>query len=308
MLFDNVLVLAKVEVTEGTDPTPAGSDAILTVDQVSLSVRGTRKDREEARPYAGAGLAFFVGKHIELTFTTELAGSGAAGTAPNVAPLLQASRHLQTVVASTNVNYKPQTVPTKSVTLYLYHGDNLWKITGCYGSFRLAMMKDDIPKISWRFLGRFDLPEAATAPTPTWTNFQPPVPLSKDNTPTFTFHGLAAEVESFEFDCAFPLSYDDRPNRAAAKNLGQFRPTSSITLVEPALATKDFRSLAASRTTGAIQVVHGASAGKIIQFDGPAVQVMDDAEVVNLSGEVGIKLNLNFVTTGEGLGHLLTWK
>ena len=78
-------LLAKIESTYGTDPTPVGgSDAIQVT---NLEVAPIEADNVQAAAFQG-----FIGnstrgtlvanKRVSVTFDVELAGSGAAGTAP----------------------------------------------------------------------------------------------------------------------------------------------------------------------------------------------------------------------------------
>lgn len=307
--FDDLVLLAATETTEGTDPTPATSAAILTTGATAMRVMGGRLDRNAAKQYSGNDLAYYVGKHVELSATVEIAGSGAAGTAPHIDALMQMSKHLKTSNSGVSTVYTPQTRQTVSGAIYFYHGTDLWKILGCMANGRISLTKDGIPSMSFTIKGRFDLPEHnASPPAATFANLQAPIPLSKDNTPTASLHTFAMELESFEFEFGTPLNFDDRPGGARVKTSGRRMASGSITFVEPYLSAKDFYAIANARTTGALQIVHGITAGKIWQFDAAAVQLMDDIEAVDLSGEKGLKVNINPVFTAEGNGYSLTWK
>jgi hypothetical protein len=95
-------LVAKIESTYGTDPVPSGgSDAIQVT---NVEVTPIESDNVQAAAFQG-----FIGgstrgtlvanKRVSITFDVELAGSGAAGTAPAFGPLLKAAGLSETVVS-----------------------------------------------------------------------------------------------------------------------------------------------------------------------------------------------------------------
>jgi hypothetical protein len=51
-------------------------------------------------------------------------------------------------------------------------------------------------------------------------------------------------------------------------------PKGDVSIEETALATKNFHAICAAHTTGALQMIHGTSAGNIVQIDAPVVQLL----------------------------------
>ena len=76
-------ILAKIEVTEGTDPVPTGAANAILCSQITVTpLGGSTADRQLAFPSFGAVPKKHVNKFVQVQFDVELAGSGAAGTAP----------------------------------------------------------------------------------------------------------------------------------------------------------------------------------------------------------------------------------
>lgn len=103
----NQVLLVKVESSEGVDASPGVTDAIK-IDTVTVTPQPEIQDTTEATGAIDKG-EFEIGKTpIEFAGTVKLKGSGAAGTAPEVDPLLRACGWAATTLAAT--------VPTTSTT------------------------------------------------------------------------------------------------------------------------------------------------------------------------------------------------
>lgn len=96
------LLLVKTEgAGYGVDSLPTGSNALLVNDDLQLSpLSGATTQRRVIRPYRGAYESSIVNTQVGITFSVELAGSGAAGTASAVADLLRCCATAQTVTAT----------------------------------------------------------------------------------------------------------------------------------------------------------------------------------------------------------------
>lgn len=84
-------VLVKIETTEGVDAGPTGAaNAILALNGELTPFAADTVSRDVLQPYLGASEDIPVGVHVVDAFDVEIAGSGAAGTAPAYDPLLRA--------------------------------------------------------------------------------------------------------------------------------------------------------------------------------------------------------------------------
>jgi hypothetical protein len=136
----NEVILFKTETTYGTDSVPtAGTNAIL-VRSVSFAPEALRMiDRGAIRASLGSLQQIYGGEMKRIQFECEVKGSGAAGTAPEIGPILKACGLSETVVASTSVTYKPTSSNHSSGSLYYYEGGRkLHILTGVRGSMTSA--------------------------------------------------------------------------------------------------------------------------------------------------------------------------
>ncbi|MDZ4095464.1 MAG: hypothetical protein U1D35_11235 [Paracoccaceae bacterium] len=77
IIWDQKILLAKVETTYGTDSTPTGAaNAILAIDGSLTPMDGNDVSRELELPYMGADATIPAELHAKLSFKVELAASG----------------------------------------------------------------------------------------------------------------------------------------------------------------------------------------------------------------------------------------
>lgn len=94
-------ILAKIETTYGTDPTPTGAaNAILVRNQKITPQETETASRDVIRPYLGNSEQLPVAIHAMAEFEVEIAGAGAAGTAPAYGPLLRACGFAEFILAA----------------------------------------------------------------------------------------------------------------------------------------------------------------------------------------------------------------
>lgn len=94
------VILAKIESTYGTDASPVAADAILCRNLNINAMEGSQVERDFIRPYFGTSGAIRVENYVKMDFETELAGSGAAATAPEWGTLLKACNFTETITAA----------------------------------------------------------------------------------------------------------------------------------------------------------------------------------------------------------------
>lgn len=271
--FRKKILLAKIESPYGTDATPDGAaNAILTKDLTINLMQGQTVQRNTDREVLGNELTYHVAPYTTVSFGVELAGSGTAGTAPAFGPLLQACGFLETDGAS-DVVYTPKSDAFPSVTLYYHQDGLLHKITGARGTVTFSLSPGAIPEMKFTFTGLRNAPSDTALPTPTLTAFQTPIPITDAATPTFTLHGYAATMAGFNIDLGNEVVYRNVVGEESVQIVDR-APKGDVSIEEVALATKNFHSIIAAHTTGALQMIHGATAGHIVQIDAPAVQLI----------------------------------
>jgi len=276
LYYKNVAVIAKQEATYGVDPVPTGAaNAILTKGAAPQPLLGNRVTRDLDRSNWGAQTEINTGPYVTVAFSVEIAGGGAAGTAPKYGPLLLACGMSETINASVSVVYAPASTSLKSVTIYYYIDGQQHIIKGARGNVKLNLSRGQIPTYDFEFTGLYTRPTAVANPALTLTSYQTPVAVTKTNTPTFTLHGTAVNCEAFSTDFGNQIVYRNLIGSETVE-LTDRNVRGSVTIEAPTLATKDYFAASEAQagiTLAAVQLIHGTSAGNIVQLDGPKVQL-----------------------------------
>lgn len=276
-------IFAKRESTYKTDPTLAGTDAMLVSNLTVVPYQGNVVSRDFIRTYLGASTEINVGPHVQIDFDIEIAGSGAAATEVAWGQLLEACNVDYTTASPiVSYSYKPvSTAPSSqnSVAIIAEFNGEQQLVLGCRGNCRFDFSTGTIPKMSFTFLGIYAKPSAATL-TPNYTSFQAPVPVTDSNTGTLTLDSYAFAVETLNFDMGNQVVYRNVVNdeKVVVSNRNV---RGSISFEAELIATKDVYSLIESHSTvstAALDLVHNAggspeNAGGIIELDAPAVQL-----------------------------------
>lgn len=275
MYYRNMALLAKTEVTYGTDPVPVGTtNAILTKGLTIQPYNGARVSRDLDRSTFGAQSEINTGAFVTVSFGVELAGSGTAGTAPAWGPLIQACGFVETDGAS-DVVYAPTNTALKSVTIYFYVDGQQHKVIGARGNFSLTLSRGQIPTIQFTFTGKYTRPTAVANPALTLTAFQSPVAVTEANTPTWTLFGHSGNCESFQFDMGNSVVYRNVINSETIE-LTDRNCRGSCVIEAVAVGTENYFANVESHagvTLDAVSIVHGTTAGNIVTIGGPKVQL-----------------------------------
>jgi hypothetical protein len=274
MLDKRSVLLAKDESAYNADSAPvAATDAIMIEDLAWAFANARMQARKPVRASLGLLKSVFAGTLISVSGKTEVKGSGAAGTAPEIAPLLRASGWAETVNAGVSVLYKPSSTQSvhKSSTMYFYDDGLLLKITGARGTCSFDLQVGAAIMCNWEFTGHFVSITDVALPVATYDSTVPPMLV---NVP-FTVGGFAAVISKLAFDMGVELSIPE--NIAATDGYGEIQitgrnPTGSFNPLRVTVATKNFISewqsgAALVLTTGDI----GSVAGNKVKVDMPAI-------------------------------------
>ena len=269
-------LLAKIEATYGTDPSPvAGTNAIQVT---NLEVTPIESDNVQAASYQG-----FIGnstrgtlvanKRVSVTFEVELGGSGTAGTAPAFGPLLQAAGMSEVVVSSTSVTYAGVSSSFSSATLYCFYDGTRHKITGARGTVTFNMTAGQFPTASFQFIGIYNAPDDTAASTFTVANQAAALEVNDTNVTTCTFHGVTStRLESIDLALNNALTYKE--TASSQEVLITDRAAGGTAVIEaPAVGTTDFFAKAVASATGASTIVIGATGGNIVTLNAPQTDI-----------------------------------
>lgn len=304
----NVLLLAKLETVVGTDAVPTAPLNAMHAKVTSIQPTVTQfAERGNVRAYFGSGGQVQVANHSEIDIEVELAGAGAAGTAPAYAPLLKACGMAETLTASTTAVYKPETDSTDSVTIYFYLDGLVHKMTSARGNVSFEINASSIPVMKFHFLGLYvTAADAAMPTTADYAGFKTPLAVTKVNTPTWSIHGATGAMQSLSVDLGNQVSYRNLIGYEGIV-LTDRRVTGQASLEMVTVATKAWHEAVRLGTLGALTLVHGSVAGAIIQVDGPKVQ-LTNPQYAESDGVQMLNVGLDFQPNAGDDEFVLTVK
>jgi hypothetical protein len=291
------VVLAKVETTYGADASPlATADAILCQSGSSISVGAEEVERDMIRATMTPLGHVVTGKTVSLSLSCELRGSGTAGSAPEIDPLLRACGLDPATVADASVIYSPlsDSDAHESVTLYWYEDGLLHKAVGCRGTMSLSLSVNGIPTISFDLSGIYADPSDAALPSPTLSDVVPPVCRSA-GVAIGSYTPVATSV-----DLSLGNDVQQRQDINATDGIAGYmitgrKPTGSIDPEAALLADFDPWTAWKNGTTAAIEAAAGTVAGNIMTMSVPAAMY----QTPSYSDRNGITTySLPFVCTG----------
>ena len=294
------LILAEIEATYGTDPVPTGAEAILVRNLEITPLQAETVSRNLVRPYLGQSDQLLAQTRVEVTFEVELAGSGAAGTAPAYGPVLRSCGLSETISASTSVTYAPESAGFESTTIYFFNDGIRHKVTGCRGSFSMSAEVGQIPFISFTMTGIYNAPTDETLPTPTYSNQAAPLIFKNGNTSSFSAFSYSGCLQSLNFDISNSVVYRELVGCNKEVIITDRAPSGTCVIEAPSIATKDFFTIANGSTTGSITFLHGTTAGNRVTF----TSAQSDIGSPTYSDMDGIQmLNLPFIATPTSAGN-----
>lgn len=289
-----ILLLAAVQTARGNPAVPVpGTNAILARATTPSLINAEFVSRNLIRPYKGSSPQIAVGVHRAFDCEVELAGSGAAGTAPKFDALLKACGFASTITAGTSVVYTPVSSGEPLLTIYGYLDGILFKMENTNATVAFDINAKQIPVMKFKFMGDYSDATDVTMPTGvSYTGFTQPLTVGKDNTPTFTVHGVAAACSALSIDLAAQQTYRDLIGFKGAISPDR-QPAGSMTIELDTIASKNWGVAVKQGAQGALQLVHGTSAGNIVQIDAPALQI-SSAPTIQDQDSVAM-LSMNFM-------------
>jgi len=270
MLISRQVITAKIESTYNTDAVPVATDAILVEDLTSYASEGLRMiERPAIRANISPLQQVYAGRLATVSFSSEVKGSGAAGTAPELDTLFRACGFASTVVASTSVTYNPASTGHESCTIYTYLDGLLTKLTGCRGTVTYALETGSKIMASFTMTGHVANPADTAIVTPTYDST---VPAPLINVP-FAVGAYSAIINALSLDMGTTLSTP--PDISATDGFGEVRitayaPTGSYDPETVTVATEDFfGDFTAGNTKVITTGLIGSAAGNRVKFDIP---------------------------------------
>lgn len=276
MIKGKTLVLAKIETSYGVDaaPTPSANAILSEIPSVEPVIKGL--SRSVARSYLGANPVVNIGEAVKIKFSTEAKGSGTAGTAPEIGPLLKACGYTETIVPATSVTYTPNSsiLTADSVTIWFYFDGMVHKITGCRGTFDFEAKAGEYGKFNWEFTGIYQKPADLALTSGTYQSTTPPRFVSA----SFAIDSYAGIIENLKISAGNTIAKRVSANAATgilAWYISQREVTGEIDPELVTFATKDFWSIIENSSQVALTAAITGSAGNILTITAPKVQIKD---------------------------------
>ncbi len=163
---NKTLILAKIEGTYGTDPTPTKANDAFIATNVKVDMITKTVERLGIHQSGGKYPPIIIGEGVKVTFETELYPAASANAVPVVDPLLQACGMTKSGGTSTPVVYTQALAlgSEKSCTIHIYIDTILHSITGCIGNMKMTNAVNELTKLSFEFTGLYSSPGASSTP------------------------------------------------------------------------------------------------------------------------------------------------
>lgn len=283
----------KVEATEGSDPTPADSDAIA-VEDISITPEVEMHPRNR-HGVSASGWTQVAGKRAwRITCRVPFKGSGTKDTAPEWGVLLKACGMKETVSAGVSVAYTPLTVEAtnQSVTIQVLEAGLSKVATGCRGNCRWVLTAGGISYMEFDMLGAYVAPTDVSLGTPTYHTTVPPALLSS----SWSVHADADQYVGGTAEINLNNAYVLREDVNTASGYKSCRITNrgvtySYTPEQELVASFDWWAKAVASTEAAITFNIGGTTGNQFafsmpkaQFEAPPIGDRDGITVLEVSG------------------------
>jgi len=278
-------ILIETESSYNDSTTPTGADAVLVTELSVTPIASDVVSRDYVRPYLGASEQLLANSRVEVSFSVEMVGSGAAGTAPGYSKALLACGLAEQVASGTSVTYTPVSAAFSSIAMFVEIGGSatnenvLHKIRGCRGNVSLEASVGEIPKLNFTFTGIYEVPiDLSSMTTPTYNHQPTPLLFKAGNTSGFNIHGHQAGLNSLSMDLGNSIVYREVIGSSSTKEvLLTDRATNGSVVIDAVKpGVKNFFSAAqADGTLGALSFLHGTTNGNKVQLSSTRADLGD---------------------------------
>lgn len=300
-MVDAVKVLvAKKEAIYGADAGPTLADnAVLTRNFRASPLVTDPLERNLDRGSFGATAILATNKRQELSYEVEVAGSGAAGTAPAWMELLEAcGMAAPEVIAATSATQRmaAANAPQSSLTQHHWMGDQRRKGVGSRGTFTMEFTAGAYPFIGLNYTclvpaaapRDVNVPGAATIDR--WID---PLEVNSDNT-LLELDGFAVITRSLTLNAGVGINLRNLIGSRYV-NRGDHAITGRLVVEAPSMAAKDYLAALDSSSIMDLELTHGVDAGNIVGIACAQTQITainETEEDRKLMWEMDIRMNI----------------
>lgn len=290
-------ILAKIESTYGTDPTPTGSANAILVRNIDLTPQETDfASRDLIRAYFGNSEQLPGAARGMLSFEVEMSGSGAAGTAPAYDALLRACAMSSTNTPATKQDYLPISASLEAVSIYFNVDGVFHKFLGVRGDVSMSWSIKNIPVYKFSFTGLYVAVADAAIPTPVYTGFIKPLQVSNVNTTPFTLHSYSAVASDLTINLTNQVVHRSLIGGSESVLITDRKPSGSVTIEMTTVAAKDWFAICKAATIGGLDITHGTAAGNKVQVTSSGVQLANP-RYSDQDGVQMLQMDIRFVPT-----------
>jgi len=295
------VLLAKIETAYGVDAAPTGAaDALLARNFSLTPLEGSTVTRTHiAASMGGYEDLPMAGLNATVTFDIDLTGAGAAGSTPAYHALLRGCGFAATITPGVSVTYNPVSATFESLTLYCYRDGVLHAITGARGEWSLKIGSKGEPLINFKMLGNYHPVSDMPLPAVTLPTYVQPLIVDSVNTPTFSLHGYNAVMQSLDLAGGNDVQYRDRVNEVENVAIMNRNITGTVVVEEPAVASFNYWNASINGGKGAMSLIHGHTAGNIVEISTPNTQIGKIAINEN-NGVAYLSIPVKALRTGSG--------
>lgn len=276
------VVLAKKEGVYGTDAAPtAAANGILTRNFQGKPVDIDQIDRNLDSGSYGAKPSAPSNERRTFSYEVEVAGSGAAGTAPAWMELLEGCgmgpAALTPGASAVQVFAAPGAA--SSLTQYDFLSDQKRKTVGSVGTFTVDFTAGAYPffAFSWTGLVPTATPFTKAAPGAVdLSRWQQPNEVNDVNT-DFALDGYAAKLKSWKADAAVTVAVRNLVGSRYVRR-GNHAVKSTLVIEAVDVATKDYIGSLRNGALVSFLLTHGTVAGHIIEIASAKTQITNITE------------------------------
>lgn len=305
LITRNRVLAAALETTTGTPASlPAASCGLFNaIFDPKITLRQSANDRP-GQQYLSPLPVSLNARSGQLSFRSELYGSGTAATEPSYATKCMAACGCAIAAGVVTPLTAQATNTLASATLGLYQAGRQKRIAGAMGNFKVTGKTGSPVYLEWAFEGAWMSPKSVAIPSAiTYPTTIPP----RFAGAAFTLGGQAMRVSQFEFDPGNKLYLREDPNAVddastpvltgiRAAIVVDRKPMITIDPESLPLSTLDWFAGHAVGTTYSFTCQIGAVVGNIVTLAASAVQLYNPPEDEDRSGIMADKLQ--FICTG----------
>ncbi len=305
MALDSALITrlrtlgAALETTTGTPAALTSASTAMTVYNPTIEAQippGEREMQGSLSPLAPVPGA----QSGTAKFQSEVTGTGTVGSYPQWASTLLLACGFQSAVAGA---YTPLSGAGQTATVGLYTAGRFSQIAGAMGKVSFDFKSGEIVKSNWEFQGVWQPPSETPLVQPTLLAVSPPIFAGG----AFTLGGTSYRITGGTLNVENTLAMREDATLATGfygACIVNRKITFEMDLEAQSLAVQNWFTGHMAADKYILSLAVGATAGNIVTFTAPALQILDAPDEMDVKGIQYDKLT--FVHTGTAVDNELS--